>query len=243
MTNRLPFIRTLHAQDSCDAYQLFCEVFSSTPYGFLAQKSLDDFHRVLGDEISNLSSGVFEDNKLIAYQLCAIAPECPFPGAGNLEKLYRSGLKICCSLGLVIHPNYQSRGLGKTLAHQRREIMREKGIGQLTALIDRNNIHSVFMHMKLGTTLIDFFEDSTSLNYVIMQHEKSNSGNVASTRTVQYDDFRAQSQLFSKAWAATRYEHSSGRLHLTFEDSNTHVKAEDAKSQEEPGTLSVEQIN
>lgn len=243
MTNRLPFIRTLHAQDSCDAYQLFCEVFSSTPHGFLAQRSLDDFHRVLGDESTNMSTGVFEDNKLIAYQLCAIAPECPFPGAGNLEKLYRSGLKICRGLGLLIHPNYQNRGLGKTLAHQRREIMREKGIGQLTGLIDRNNLPSLSLNMKFGATLVDFFEDSTSLNYVIVQYAKSKLKHSVSTLTVQHDDRETQSQLFGNAWAATRYEHSSGRIHLTFEDSNTHLKAEDAKHREELRTFSVEQTN
>jgi len=210
MSSSIITVVALEIRDVDEVYELYSTVQKSTLFGFLAQRTLEDFASVLGDEENAVSIGVRDGERLVGYTLCTRSFDHPYSGVVCLRSLDPQGTVLYSGRGTVIDPDYQGRFLTQRLFAARQQALVERGVQHMVGLVDVGNYASIANILRAGACLAGFARDQTSLNYVayggIMHRRVVGSAPVLA---VDIEDYAAQRAQFDAGLAVTSLNRSS----------------------------------
>ncbi len=194
----------LSVNDIQEIFALYSLALSSTPYGFLARRTQDDFQKILSQPSQDvIATGIRSGKQLVAYSICHRISQNPYPENTILAMIEDSNSTIYHGDGTVVHPDYQGRMLAQRISRLRREHIVERGIDHMLGLISTDNIVSIGNAVLAGILLVGFAKDETSLNYIayaglLRERLQRDKGAVLT----EVDDRQQQNSLFIEKYAA-----------------------------------------
>jgi hypothetical protein len=201
---------TLGVRDVDEVYELYSAVQQSTLFGFLAERTLEDFADVLGDEANSVSIGVRDGERLVGYTLCRRSFDHPYPDVVCLRSIDPESTVLYSGMGTVIHPELHGRFLTQRLFAARQQVCLRRGVQHMVGLVDVGNFASIANILRAGACLAGFARDQTSLNYIAyggMLHRRAEEG--GPVLSVDMADHVTQRARFDAGLAVTSLNRSS----------------------------------
>jgi hypothetical protein len=210
MSSSIITVVALGIRDVGEVYELYSTVQQSTSLGFLAQRTLEDFARMLGDEANAVALGVRDGERLVGYTLCRRSFDHPYPNVVCLRSIDPEGTVFYSGMGTVISPEYHGRFLTQRLFAARQKVLLRRGVQHMVGLVDIGNYASIANILRAGACLAGFARDQTSLNYVAyggILHRRG--GGSAPVLSVDIEDCAAQREQFDAGSVVTSLNRSS----------------------------------
>ena len=193
-------------------HSLFLKVKRCTPYGFLADRGIDEFKAILSDSSESVSVGAWAEGRLVAYCLGRLESGNTHPGSALIRHLHCQGEKLCAGKGALVDPEYRGRKLMRRLLSARLETMRMKGLPHLTGLVAVDNLASIVGLLKAGSWMVSIERDEYCMNFVQYSGEYCSTLETLDETTLAFDDLKALQVKFDTGWVATRLQ-KSGPTH------------------------------
>ena len=198
-------LKPLSSPDAGNAYELYLDVHQRIPRGYLGDKNLDDFERLLSDPHNSGGIGAFIQNQLVAFTLYRRIRNYPFGGIPPFLHTDINPETIAEGVGSVINPEYQGRNLWHQLILSREHELKALGINHLIGLIYQPNSRSIASFLKTGGLFIDFYRDQFGLNYVSYYGDLMKGVHQNSTvpELIDMTDIKTQAKCFADNRIAT----------------------------------------
>src|ERR1700685_2581657 len=100
---------SLSAADVDEIYALYELNRSSLPYGFLANRTKQDFFQLFAKPEDVIGTGIRDDGRLIAYSICHRLTNNPYPITPLLSVIDPRTSNVFHGDGTIVHPVYQGR--------------------------------------------------------------------------------------------------------------------------------------
>lgn len=189
----------LSAADVDAIFELYLAARSSSPYGHLAIRSKEDYHRLFREPDDVIATGIKDQGRLIAYSICHRLKENPYQGNLLLADIDPAASTMFHGDGTFVAPAYQGRQLGHRIFRLREQQMAEHQIDHMVALAATDNLTSIGIALLSGAILVGFARDATALNYIIYGGRlRSNLQSDAAPVKIDWQDLEGQKRLFAK---------------------------------------------
>jgi ribosomal protein S18 acetylase RimI-like enzyme len=193
-------------------HSLYLRIKQTTPNGFLAEKSADDFEEILSNVSASVSVGAWAGEKLAGYVLGTRETETLHPDSPLIRYLYRQGGTLCTGKGAIVDPQYRGQRLYVRLLLKRLDVMRENGLSHITGLVAVSNLRPMAHLLEAGGWMTGLEKDEYCLNFVTYNGEYCRSLASVDEATVPVDDLKTLQVKFDTGWVATRLR-KSGPTH------------------------------
>jgi len=206
-------IAALGPQDAPRVWSLYQRVQALTPHGFLAQRSPEDFARILTGQTPGVAVGAFAGGQLQGYSFSRLmAADNPL----GLAFGFAAGSAFE-GMGSAIDPQVSGRLIMSRMLALRGQIEAARGGAHVVGLIDTANLASVAHVLRSGGVLVGTRRDATSLNYVayggvLVQRPAP----VTQGSDVLVGDLDTQRRLFGAGWAAIVLRRKAQQQMFTF---------------------------
>lgn len=151
-----------------EVFELYIRTKASVPHGFLADRSYDDFRRIIASDSKGVNLGVYRNGRLVAYLLTEWIKGNPYPECDFLDERIHADKSILAARGLVVAPEARGAFLSADLVREREKSVRNIGADFLVGLVDIGNIQSLRAQLAGDITfIVGMAYDETSLNFVI----------------------------------------------------------------------------
>jgi GNAT superfamily N-acetyltransferase len=194
--------------DVDEIFALYELARSVTPYGFLANRSKNDYRRILHIPEDIIGLGIKDGDRLIAYSIWHRIAANPYPQNLVLSAIDVTAATVFHSGGSAVHPEYQGRGLGRRLFEIRLQQMKERRIDHCLGLSAVENLPSIRSVLRAGSLIVGFARDETALNYIVYTgHLRERLMSDVPPVTVSSMDHNQQDQLFAQRHAICGLSH------------------------------------
>jgi hypothetical protein len=156
----------LSAGDVDEIYALYELNRSRLPYGFLANRTKQDYFELFAKPEDVIGTGIRADGRLIAYSICHRLTNNPYPIAPVLSLIDPGTSNVYHGDGTIVHPVYQGRMIARRITRLRWQQIRQRQIDHVLGLIAVDNFVSIGNALLGGLLLAGFARDETSLNYI-----------------------------------------------------------------------------
>ena len=137
-----------------------------TPYGFLANRTADDYRALLRNPEDVIAAGIRDDGRLVAYSICHRLDINPYKDNALLGRIDPAKSATYHGDGTIVHPDYQGRMLAQKLAHARQAEMALRQVEHVVGLVAVDNLLSIGNTLHAGALLVGFARDETAMNYI-----------------------------------------------------------------------------
>jgi ribosomal protein S18 acetylase RimI-like enzyme len=191
---------SLSAADIDQIFALYTLARSKAAYGFLADRDKDDFHEIFQRPDDVISTGIWDNDRLIAYFISKRIMVNPYPCNPIFSMIDPKASNIYRGQGTVVHPEYHGRTLGKQLLRSRTSQIAERGIDHYTGLVAVDNLVAIKnLVASSGHLLVGFARDQTSLNYITyFGCLRGRLSTAALPCGVSWQDIERQQRLFAQ---------------------------------------------
>jgi GNAT superfamily N-acetyltransferase len=136
-------LRELTENDLDSVFQLYSLSYKNVAYGFLAQRSYEDFRKILVVGDAPIRLGAFRDGRLLSYLLTGWKTGNPYPDCRFLRDRIHDTTRILEGKGMSIAPEAQGKKLGEDMIRAREQRMRAIGADFLAGLVHIHNQRSL----------------------------------------------------------------------------------------------------
>jgi hypothetical protein len=157
----------LSPKDTGDIFSLYEHVRSCTQYGFLADRSEQQFNSLLSVPENVIGLGLRDAGRLIAYSICHRTTGNPYTKNSFLGPIDPNRSTTYHGDGTVVDPAYAGRHLGKRLFRLRVSEMSHRGIEHMISLVAIDNMASIGNALLAGALLVGTAPDPTAINYIL----------------------------------------------------------------------------
>lgn len=162
-------LETVHLScgDARDIFLLYEQVRSCTQYGFLANRSEQEFRALLRSPKNVIGLGLRDAGRLIAYSMCHRISGNPYASNLFLSPIDPNRSVTYHGDGTVVDLDYAGRQLGKRLFQLRISEMAHRGVEHMISLVAIENTASIGNALLAGALLVGTVRDQTAMNYIL----------------------------------------------------------------------------
>lgn len=207
----------LTASDSSCVYDLYRRVATTSPQGFLTEKSMDDILGILRYPEHSASVGAWVEGRLVAYTLCVRETNEVFLGSPLIRVVQRRGEPLWCGKGTVVDPQFEGRLLmPRLLARRYRVICEQSAICHSAGMIAVDNMSSLIGALRAGSLAVGLEDDQYCRNIVCYGGALAGVIAFRDECALAIEDFDGLSARFTSGWVGTgvSVDRKSGRRQL-----------------------------
>lgn len=190
-----------HSQAVLD---LLDAALADSPEGYLAARDLTEIEAILAAGAGNASVGAWQQERLVAYSLCALEHRLRYPGSALLRQIHARGEPLWVGRGTVVARGVQGRLLMARLLRQRAALIAAMpGVHHTAGLIAVGNVPSLASALRAGGWLVGLEPDAYCLNYVCYGGALTRTLALGHPLMVPVDDIDAQTRCFATGAVVT----------------------------------------
>lgn len=157
----------LTLDDVEEIFALYQQARTTTPYGFVAIRTEDDYRALFSDAESVIATGVRDNGRLIAHSICHRLSRNPYTDNPILGSIDAAKERMYHGDGTSVHTDYQGRMLAKRMFKLRQREIEARRIEHMVGLVAVDNLVSIGNVLHSGTLLVGFARDETAMNYLV----------------------------------------------------------------------------
>jgi hypothetical protein len=203
--NRLEDV-VLTQDDVGEIFALYEASRASTPYGYLAIRTEDDYRALFASPESVVATGVRDNGRLIAHSICHRLMRNPYGQNAILGGIDASGERMFHGDGTLVHPDFQGRMLARRMFKLRQREIEANRIEHMVGLVAVDNLVSIGNILHAGALLVGLVRDETAMNYLVYAGRlEANIVRESPPFEVDWKDHDAQVSLFERRHAASGF--------------------------------------